>query len=70
MYLVLTDNYMFKIAKLASAVCGNPICEQRIGKTTDDYVLLLNVEGTAGNQNISYILRRASNLRSSFKAEY
>ena len=49
---------MFKIAKRGSAVCGNPICDQRIGKTTDEYVLLLNVEDTADNQNIGYILGR------------
>ena len=61
---------MFKIAKRGSAVCGNPICDQRIGETTDEYVLLLNVEDTADNQNIGYILGRESDLRGSFKAGY
>ena len=70
MYLVITDNCMFKIVKLESAVCENPICNQRIDKTTDEYGLSLIVGDTVYNQSITDILGRASDPRGSFNAEY
>ena len=70
MYLVITDNCMFKIAKLGSVVCENPTCDQRIDKTTDEYGLSCNVGDTVDNQNISNILGRTSDPRGSFNAEY
>ena len=60
---------MFKVVKLESAVCENPICNQRINDT-DEYGLSLNVENTADHQSISNILGRASDLRGSFNAKY
>ena len=42
---------MFKIVKLESAVCENPICNQRIDKTTDEYGLSLIVGDTVYNQS-------------------
>lgn len=61
---------MFKIVKLESAVCENPICNQRIDKTTDEYGLSLIVGDTVYNQSITDILGRASDPRGSFNAEY
>ena len=70
MYLVITNKCMFKIVELESTVCENPICDQRIDKTADEYVLSLIVEDTVDNQNISNILGRTSDCSGSFNAEY
>lgn len=37
MYQVVTDNCMFKIVNLESAVCKNLVCDQRVDKTTDEH---------------------------------
>lgn len=60
---------MFKIVEPESTVSENPICDQRIDKTTDDCILSLNVEGTVDNQSIINILGRTSDSRGSFNAE-
>lgn len=47
---------MFKIGKFQSTVCEKLLCDQRIDKSTDEYVLSLNVGDIADTQNINNIL--------------
>lgn len=59
MYPVITDCCMFKIVKLQSTVCEKLLCDQRIDKNTDEYVLSLNVGDIVDTQNINNILGQA-----------
>lgn len=53
---------MFKIVKFQSTVCEKLLCDQRIDKSTDEYVLSLNVGDIVDTQNVNNILGQAYSI--------